>query len=58
MEQNFKLEFTRQQMEIINAALIEIPFKLAAPVINDINAQLQKQQTSAKESEVYGYTGE
>jgi hypothetical protein len=37
------LSFTQEQLAIINASLMEIPYKHAAPLIADINAQIQKQ---------------
>jgi hypothetical protein len=37
------LEFTKEQLNTLSAALAEIPFKHAAPLISHINAQLQKQ---------------
>lgn len=38
---NFKLEFTPEQMGILNAALHEMPYRIAAPFIADINRQIQ-----------------
>ena len=40
---NVNLIFTQEQLSIVNAALMEMPFKIAAPLINDINNQIQKQ---------------
>ena len=37
------LSFTQEQLTIINSALVEIPHKFAAPLIADINSQIQKQ---------------
>jgi hypothetical protein len=37
------LSFTQEQLGIINASLLEIPYKHAAPLIADINSQIQKQ---------------
>lgn len=34
------LKLTDQQMRVINAALIEMPYRLAAPVIQAINEQI------------------
>lgn len=39
----FTLTFTQKQMQVINAALNEIPFKHAAPLIAEINKQIQEQ---------------
>lgn len=38
------ISFTPQQLQILNDALIELPFKLAAPMINHINKELEAQQ--------------
>lgn len=37
------LSFTQEQLSIINTGLMEVPYKHAAPLIADINAQIQKQ---------------
>lgn len=37
------LTFTEQQIQILNAALIEVPYRLAAPLISSINSQIQDQ---------------
>jgi hypothetical protein len=42
------LSFTKEQMSILNAALVELPFKIAAPLIQEINAQIQRQFDTAK----------
>ena len=40
---NITLTFTKEQLAIINAGLMEIAHKHAAPLIADINLQIQKQ---------------
>ena len=40
---NLTLIFTKEQITILNAALIELPFKIAAPLVYEINAQIKKQ---------------
>jgi len=40
----YKFNFTQEQLQTINNALIEYPYKFAAPVINDINRQINKQE--------------
>jgi len=47
---SFIIEFSRQQLEILNGVLIEMPFKLAQPLIGHINVQI-KQQLEAAEKE-------
>jgi hypothetical protein len=39
-----KLEFNEQQMAVLNAALMELPFRVAAPVIQHINNQIAEQR--------------
>jgi len=41
-----KIEFNEQQLGILNAALVEIPYRMAAPLIQHINQQIQEQQNS------------
>lgn len=41
------LTFTQEQLQILNAALVEIPYRVAAPLISEINKQIKDQ---AKES--------
>lgn len=36
------LSFNNEQLKIINEALLAMPYKYAAPLINDINTQIQK----------------
>lgn len=37
-----KLEFNEQQLSILNAALVELPFRVAAPLINHINMEIKR----------------
>lgn len=37
------LTFTQEQLQILNAALGEIPYRIAAPLIGSINSQIQSQ---------------
>jgi hypothetical protein len=39
-----KLEFNEQQLAVLNAALVELPYRLSAPLINHINQQIKIQQ--------------
>ena len=50
------LSFTQEQLSIINAALMEAPFRIAAPLIQDINLQIQRQFDLAKEDGPTGQT--
>lgn len=38
----YTIEFNEQQLQVLNALLIEAPYRVAAPVVNHINAQIQK----------------
>ena len=37
------LTFTQQQLSVLNQALVELPFRVAAPLIQHINAEIQRQ---------------
>ncbi len=37
------LSFTQEQLQVLNAALLEVPYRLAAPLISSINNQIQQQ---------------
>ena len=37
------LSFTQEQLQILNTALLEVPYRLAAPLIASINSQIQRQ---------------
>lgn len=39
----FDIKFTQEQLKVLNDALIEMPFKVSAPLINHINSQIQRQ---------------
>jgi hypothetical protein len=39
----FTITFTPQQLQVLNAALGEMPFRVAAPLIQHINAEIQRQ---------------
>jgi hypothetical protein len=41
-----KIEFNDQQLQVLNAALVEIPYRMAAPLIQHINQQIQEQHNS------------
>ena len=40
MNEIYTLKLTKDQLNIINMALIELPFKVVANLINEINEQL------------------
>jgi len=37
------LTFTQEQLQVLNASLLEVPYRLAAPLIASINSQIQRQ---------------
>jgi hypothetical protein len=37
------LKFTPQEMQVLNAALVDLPYRVAAPLIASINAQIEQQ---------------
>jgi len=37
-----KIELNEKQLKVLNDALIELPFKIAAPIINHINNEINK----------------
>jgi hypothetical protein len=41
-----KIELNEQQLQVLNAALVEIPYRVAAPLIQHINQQIQEQLNS------------
>ena len=46
----YTLTLSDEQMQIIGAALAELPFRVAAPVISEINKQLAAQQPKPEET--------
>ena len=45
----YTLELTQEQLNIISIALGEIPFKIVAPLVENINKQLIEQQAKKEE---------
>jgi hypothetical protein len=37
------LTLNQQQLAVLNQALVELPFRVAAPLIQHINAEIQRQ---------------
>lgn len=46
------LKFTDAQMQVLSQALVELPFKVAAPLINSINEQIAEAQGKNEEKSV------
>ena len=45
------ISFTQEQLQVLNTALLEIPYKLAAPLISSINSQIQRQFNHREDEE-------
>lgn len=43
------IKFNKQMMQVVNEALVRMPYGQAAPVIHEINRQIQAIQESQKE---------
>jgi hypothetical protein len=41
-----KIEFNEQQLQVLSAAIIELPYRVSAPLIAHINQQIQEQRES------------
>ncbi len=41
--QTFTINFTEAQLQVLTAAIVEMPFKLASPLVSHINSEIQKQ---------------
>jgi hypothetical protein len=39
-----KIEFNEQQLQVLSAALVELPYRMSAPLISHINQQIKEQQ--------------
>lgn len=46
---NVVIEFNEQQMQVLNAALVELPYRMASPLIAYINSEVQKNFDYAKD---------
>lgn len=40
----YKIELTEQDLQVLNMAIGEIPFKIAAPLVDKLNKQIAEQQ--------------
>ena len=41
----YSITLTEQELGILSAALVELPFKVSAPLINKINRQIAEQSS-------------
>ncbi len=42
----YKIEFTEQDLQVLNMGIGEISFKIAAPLVDKLNKQIAEQQQS------------
>ncbi len=42
-----KIEFSEDQLNLLNMAIVELPFRIAQPLITHINREIQKRHTEA-----------
>jgi hypothetical protein len=42
-----KIQFNEQQLQVLNAALVELPYRMSAPLIAHINQQIQEAHNKA-----------
>ena len=50
MQQTITLTFTQDDMKILSEALVSLPFKQVAGLINSINVQVNMQEQAAKDA--------
>jgi len=46
---NFEIKLTKEQLDVVFAALVELPFKVSQPLIQAISQQAQAQQAQARQ---------
>lgn len=46
MPDKFVIEFNQQTLEVIAAAIRELPFRIAAPILQDLQRQVDAQKAS------------
>lgn len=45
------ISFSKNELQILNTALLEVPYRLAAPLISSINSQIQRQFDEREEQQ-------
>ena len=45
-----KIDFTNEQLQVLNAAIVEMPFRVAQPLITHINSEIQKRHNEVVDS--------
>ena len=48
----YSIKLTEQELNILSAALVELPFKVAAPLVAKINQQITVQQKENEQKPV------
>lgn len=46
----YQITLTQQSLQVINDALMQMPYYLASPVVDEINAQILERNTMNKDS--------
>ena len=46
------IKFNEEMLKVVNSALIQLPYRISAPVISEINRQIQAIQESQKEQQI------
>ena len=49
--ENVVISFSKNELQILNTALLEVPYRLAAPLISSINSQIQQQFNQREEEQ-------
>lgn len=47
---NYKIELPEEQLGMVARALMELPYKSVAPILDSINRQITEQQAPAEEA--------
>ena len=48
---DYMIRFSENDLQVLSAALVELPYRMAAPLIDKINKQIETQQEQPKKSE-------
>jgi len=57
MTETVQLTFTQEDMRVLDLALVELPYKMAAPLINKINEQIKVKKGQQKPGNVRDISG-
>lgn len=51
-----KIEFNKEQMQVLNAAICDLPYRIAEPLIQHINSEIQRNFDEAADDKPSGQT--